>query len=459
MTTQRRTAPRWALAAALLCCASAAHASRATRRTPVVVAVEKAAPAVANISTEEIVIQRYRDPFWGSRDRFFNDMFDDFFGRYYYRRAKIATPLGSGVVIDQDGYIVTNEHVISRASNIKVHLMGRDRIYDATLISADAEQDLAVIKISDKKPFPYIRMGTSSDLMPGETVIAIGNPFGYESSVTTGVLSATGRNLRVPTSDGVIVYKGLLQTTALINPGNSGGPLINLDGELIGINAAIRADAQGIGFAIPVDKVRRVVARLFNFQTKKKFWFGAAVDTAPGGKAGVVVQSVQKDSPAQKAGLRKGDVIRRSDGAAVADLFAFAKSFFKHDVGDRVPLVVERGGKSRKLTVTLRPVPKPSGRQLAREKLGLDVQSLTPALARRLGMRLGEGVLVLEVEPRGPAADAGLQAGDVIIQMGRYLIRNVNELGLFLEPLPKNAVIPVIVVRGGDLGRTRIRVR
>ncbi len=453
MTHHARRFVAAAIVATVLPCA---QASRATRRTPVVVAVEKTAPAVANISTEEVVIQGYRDPYWGSRDRFFHDMFDDFFGRYYYRKAKVAKPLGSGVLIDPDGYAVTNEHVISRATNIKVHLSGSKTIYDATLVSSDAEQDLAVIKINSDKPLPFIRMGTSKDLMPGETVVAIGNPFGYESSVTTGVLSATGRDIQVPTSKGNIVYKNLIQTTALINPGNSGGPLINMDGELIGINTAIRADAQGIGFAIPVDKVREVVATLFSFQVKKKLWLGATVEA---GKAGVVVKSVYDQSPAQAAGLRKGDVIVQADGASVRDLFGYAKYMFKRRVGDTVRLAVDRHGKRRTVAVKLQAVPKPSGEKLAQKKLGLTVQTLTPALARRLRMRLGEGVLTVDLQPGSPGDEAGLKSGDVIVQIGRYLVRNVDELGTVLEAIPAGAVVQVIVVRQGSLGRTRIQVR
>jgi len=286
--------------------------------------------------------------------------------------------------------------------------------------------------------------------------VAIGNPFGYESSVTTGVLSATGRDLQVPTSKGNIVYKNLVQTTALINPGNSGGPLINIDGELIGINTAIRADAQGIGFAIPVDKVREVVATLFSFQVKKKLWLGATVEA---GKAGVVVKTVHDRSPAQAAGLRKGDVIVQADGAPVGDLLGYAKYMFKRRVGDTVRLAVDRRGKRRTVAIKLQAVPKPSGEKLAQAKLGLTVQTLTPALARRLRMRLGEGVLIVDLQPGSPGDKAGLKSGDVIVQIGRYLVRNVDELGTLLEAIPAGAVVQVVVVRRGSLGRTRIQVR
>ena len=436
---------------------AATCADRSNRRSPVVVAVERAAPAVANISTEQVVLQRHYDPFWGSRDRFFGDLFEEFFGRY--REARVATPLGSGVLIDPDGYIVTNEHVISRAATLKVHLQG-EKVYAARLISSDTEQDLAVIKIDDSKPLPSIRMGTSEGLMPGETVIAIGNPFGYESSVTTGVLSATRREVKVPTSKGEIVYRDLIQTDALINPGNSGGPLINIDGELIGINAAIRADAQGIGFAIPIDVVKDVLAKLFDFEKINKLWFGVKVETRPGRAAGIVVTGVDPRSPAHKAGLRQGDVILQVDSAPVRSLFDFAKYLFKRTVGATVRVAIERDGRGLSLPVTLVSVPKPSGMALAMSKLGLSVQSLTPALALRLRLPVEEGVLVLDVAQGGPAQAAQIEVGDVVVRLGRYVVRDLDELGILLDAAQGGDVITALFVRGGrTVWHTRIKVR
>ena len=436
---------------------AATSADRTTRRSAVVMAVEKAAPAVANISTEQVVLQRHYDPFWGSRDRFFGDLFEDFFGRY--RKAKVATPLGSGVLIDADGYIVTNEHVISRAATLKVHLQG-EKVYEARLISSDPEQDLAVIKIEDDKPLPYIRMGTSKGLMPGETVIAIGNPFGYESSVTTGVLSAIRREVKVPTSKGYLVYRDLIQTDALINPGNSGGPLINIDGELIGINTAIRADAQGIGFAIPIDTVKDVLVKLFDFEKIRKLWFGVKVEPRPGRAAGIVVTGVDPRSPAQEAGLRQGDVILQVDSAPVRSLFDFEKYLFKRTVGATVRVAIDRDGRRLNLPVTLVSVPKPSGKALAQNKLGLSVQGLTPALARRLRLPVEEGALVLDVSRGGPAHAAQIEVGDVIVRLGRYVVRDLDELGILLDAAQRGDVVSALFVRGGrTVWHTRIKVR
>ena len=460
MNRKAQPRARAALAAALLASvwlAPSAMADRQSRRTLVVKAVEKVAPGVANISTEQVVLQRYNDPFWNSRDRFFGDMFEGFFGRY--RRAKVATPLGSGVVIDSDGYIVTNEHVISRASTLKVRLQG-DRVYEAVLVSSDPEQDLAVIKIDDTKPLPFIPMGTSKDLMAGEAVIAIGNPFGYESSVTTGVLSATRREVKIPTAKGDLVYRDLIQTDALINPGNSGGPLVNLDGELIGVNTAIRTDAQGIGFAIPVDIVKEALASLFSFETIKNLWFGAKFEPLPGDRDGIVVRGIDGGGPAEKAGLQPGDVVVQVDQVVVHDLFEFEKYLFKRAVGTTVAVHVLRKGRARTHRVALEPVPKPSGIRLAKTRLGLTVQTLTPELARRVRLPVERGILVLNVDPDGAGAEAQLRVGDVVVQIGRYHIRNVDELGVLLDAAEAGRALRVIFVRDGrSVWQTRVQVR
>ncbi|MBI2471564.1 MAG: trypsin-like peptidase domain-containing protein [Planctomycetes bacterium] len=276
------------------------------RRTPIVVAVEKAGPAVANISTERLISQRHVDPFFGSRSELFDQFFNDFFGQS--QKQMVERPLGSGVIIDEDGYIVTNEHVVSRASKINVRLSD-GRNFEATMISSDPISDLAVLKITSPTPLPYVKMGTSKDLMIGETVIALGNPFGLENSITTGVLSAKNRTMTFNSQYGDIKYDGLIQTDALINPGNSGGPLVNIDGELIGINAAIVNQAQGIGFAIPVDKVRQTLVKLFNFRELNKIWFGAQVEERDDVSKGIMVSSIESGSPADKAQIKTGDYI------------------------------------------------------------------------------------------------------------------------------------------------------
>jgi len=436
--------------------AATACAQSNPRRTPIVVAIEKAAPAVANISTERIVLERAIDPFWSFRRRFFDGMFDDFFGEY--RRQKREQPLGSGVVIDEDGYIVTNEHVVGRASNLKV-VMANQQTYDAELVSANPAADLAVIKIRAARKFPYMKMGTSSDLMVGETVIAIGNPFGYENSVTTGVLSATKREIAIRGEHGTIKYDGLLQTTALINPGNSGGPLINVLAELIGINTAIRADAQGIGFAIPIDAVREKLGDLFDFRKIASIWIGIDIDRQTKARGGLRVKDVPAAGPAARTGVRSGDVITGVDGHPTPDLFEYARRLVKKGAGDRATLTVQREGRSRAFVVTVEAVPKPSERELARKMMGVSAQNLTPLLARQLRLPIRSGVLVAGVERGSPAHRVGMKRDDIIVAVGDYRLRNVNELGMLLQQLDSGDVIVVIIVRGYEKRWARIKVR
>ena len=336
--------------------------ANSNRRTPIVIAVEKAWPAVANISTERIITQRHVDPFFGSRSELFDQFFNDFFGQN--QKQMVERPLGSGVIIDEDGYIVTNEHVVSRASKIKVRLSdGKD--FEATIISSDPISDLAVLKINSPTPLPYVKMGTSKDLMIGETVVALGNPFGLENSVTTGILSAKNRTMTFNSQYGDIKYEGLIQTDALINPGNSGGPLINIDGELIGINAAIVNQAQGIGFAIPVDKVRQTLVKLFNFRELNKIWFGAQVEEQADASKGIMVSSVEPESPAYKAQIKTGDYITKIDSKEIRDILDFEKYILKKNAGDKLSIIVNRSGREFKIDVTIEKAPLQSVEKLA----------------------------------------------------------------------------------------------
>ena len=220
------------------------------RRTPLVVAVEKVSPAVVNIYTSEIG-RSPRNPF---RD-FGNNLFDQFFNDFFYQNRNNKKSLGSGVLIDREGYIITNEHVVARASEIHVALSDK-REFEARVIGADIKSDLAIIKIDSKQFLPFVSMGRSDDLMIGEQVVAIGNPFGLRHTVTTGIISALNRNIKAGKNK---VYIDFIQVDASINPGNSGGPLININGSLIGINTAIYQKAEGIGFAIPIDDAKRIV--------------------------------------------------------------------------------------------------------------------------------------------------------------------------------------------------------
>ena len=435
--------------------------AQSNRRTPVVIAVEKVGPAVANISTERLIIQQHAGPFLGSRSELLDQFFNDFFGQS--QKQMVERPLGSGVIIDEDGYIVTNEHVVSRASKIKVRLSnGKD--YEATMVSSDPISDLAVLKINSPTPLPYVTMGTSKDLMIGEPVIALGNPFGLENSITTGVLSAKNRTITFGSEYGEIKYDGLIQTDALINPGNSGGPLINIDGDLIGINAAIVNQAQGIGFAIPVDKVRQALVKLFNFRELNKIWFGVQVEEQEDVSKGIKVSSVETDSPAYKAQIKAGDYITKIDSKEILDILDFEKYILKKNAGDKLYININHGGREYKVDVTLEKAPLPSIEKLALEKLGLYVQDLTPQLAKQLNLWwVKSGVLISEVQKNSPAATVGIEAGHVLVYVGQYRINNIDELGALLKLMHKGDIWEVGIVSsdkyGEHQGYTRIKIR
>ena len=325
------------------------------RENAIVLAVRKASPAVVNISSE-FEIRRHRSPFSGlGIDPFFESFFKDFFDPGYERSQK-RTSLGSGVIIDGNrGFILTNDHVIHKTGSITV-ILNDEREFKAKIIGADPDSDLAVLKIDSRDPLPAIEMGDSDDLMIGETVIAIGNPFGFSNTVTTGVISAIHRSIR--TEDRV--FHDFIQTDASINPGNSGGPLQNINGELIGINTAIYAKAQGIGFAIPINKAKRVVADLIQFGEVIPVWIGVFLQdiddqlarymTLPDIK-GVLVREVEKNSPASKSGIRPGDIILyigNSKTPSVEDYLLSVKNYAK---GDFVPFKIYREGKTISISV------------------------------------------------------------------------------------------------------------
>lgn len=438
-----------------------AHETSSNRRTPTVIAVEKVGPAVANISTERLISVRHADPYYGSRSEIFDQFFNDFFGQS--QKQMVERPLGSGVIIDEDGYIVTNEHVISRATKIKVRLSdGRD--FEASMISSDPISDLAVLKINSPTPLPYVRMGTSKDLMIGESVIALGNPFGLENSITTGVLSAKNRTMTFNSEYGDIKYEGLIQTDALINPGNSGGPLVNIDGELIGINAAIVNQAQGIGFAIPVDKVRQTLVKLFNFRELNKIWFGAQVEEQEDSSKGIKVSSIEPGSPADKAHIKVGDYITKIDSKEILDILDFEKYILKKNAGDKLYININRHGNELKLDVKLEKAPLPSIEKLALEKLGLYVQDLTPQLAKQLHLWwVKSGILISGVQKNSPAAEIGIKEGHVMVYVGQYRINDIEELGALLKIMRKGDVWEIGIVWADKLGEhqgyARIKIR
>ena len=412
-----------AKAAALLIAALALPAVAAARgaesdperRSLVVQAVEKASPAVVNVSTEQIV-ERHASPFPFPQDPFFEEFFRDFVDPRP-RRFK-TTSLGSGVIVAADGTIMTNVHVIERAS--RVHVMLNDqREFDATLVGADADADIAVLRVKAGGDLPHIPFGTSADLMIGETVIAIGNPFGLSHTVTTGVVSAVGRSLR----DEERTYTDFIQTDASINPGNSGGPLLDIKGELIGINTAIYGKAQGIGFAIPVDRAQRVMKDLVSYGEVRHAWVGLVVQNLTpdlaqhfGVRRGVVVAQVEPKSPAEAAGIARGDAVTKVDGREVASREEFEQRIEDHAEGDRLTLTLRREGRDEDVRLASATFPTARADELAWQLLGLQAAGAE------------DGLVVSRVRPGSPAARIGVQRGDRLLGLGGTPLRSVAEL-------------------------------
>ena len=392
---------------ALACLCAVAAPARADdpflRRTATVQVVEQVGPSVVNVTTEQ---SRKGGPFRPFGDPLFDRFFQDFFES---RAPETTQSLGSGVVIDAAGHVLTNEHVVSRADVIRVTLAdGRE--LEAQLIGAEPNFDLAVLELGNAKGVPFTAPGSSSDLLVGEPVIAIGNPFGLSNSVTTGVVSALNRSVR--TEDRV--YHGFLQTDASINPGNSGGPLLNSEGSLIGINTAVYQGAQGIGFAIPIDVARRVVAELLSKGEVSPVWLGVDVQDLDGRIAelmelprrltGALVSRVREDGPAAATEVKRGDVIARVDGSPVRTAREFYEHLERATSGQSLALSIWRAAGERSVSVTARPIPEPLIDELGEQLLG--VHMAPPGQA---------GALVEAVRAGSGAAQIGLQAGDRIL--------------------------------------------
>ena len=420
----------------------------ADRRTPVVRAVERATPSVVNISTTQVVVQQ-TSPLLGMD---LPDVFKREFGDLFRPRRYVKNSLGSGVIISPRGYIVTNAHVVQQADQIIVTLADESQ-KKAELVCADPAADLAVIKIDSDKPLVAIPVGTSADLMIGETVIAVGNPFGYQHTVTTGVVSALGRTIQ-PSPN--FQYEGLIQTDAPINPGNSGGPLLNIRGELVGINTAIRAGAQGLGFAIPVDRVREIMIGLLSMRRAGSAWLGLHFRAD---SPGAVVASVDRGSPAAKAGLAPGDRIVSVAGEAVEDAIQLETFLLDRKPGETVRLGVGRSETVHKMEIVLVETPKPDGARLAKALFGLDLQALAPDLAATMHLAVDQGLLVAGVEPGSPAAATGLRPGDVIVQVDRYRVADLETLGALLVQVEKGNRILFFVVRGQSVMQAALAAR
>jgi Do/DeqQ family serine protease len=367
-------------------------------------------------------------------DQFFNDFFEP-------RRQRLTrTSLGSGVIIREDGTILTNQHVVLRSAKITVTLAD-EREFEAHLVGSDGDSDLAVLRVDGERRLPALPMATSSDLMIGETVIAIGNPFGLSHTVTTGVISAVGRSLKAEDQ----VFYDLIQTDASINPGNSGGPLLNIRGELIGINSAIYEKAQGIGFAVPIDRAKRVVADLISYGEVQPAWLGILTQELTPALAahfdvatadGILVRDIESDSPASRADVRVGDVIVALNDHAVHSIDEWESRLRDQTVGEPARVTLMRGDERLAVRVATLHYPLDRADTVAWQALGL-----------RVGER-GKTLAVLAVRGRSPAAQVGIQPGDVIAAIGGQPTGSLEQFRKRLAALRNAQRLLVSVQRG-----------
>jgi len=415
-------------------------------------------PAVVSISTEHT--ERYQTryyPFAEFQDQFYSEFFNDFFVAGPEREFK-RIGLGSGVIIDKEGYILTNEHVIQGADKISVTLPDR-REFEGRLTGSDVYSDLAVIKIEPKGDLPFARLGDSDKVQIGNWAIAIGNPFAFavknpEPTVTVGVISALHRSL--PRTDKrTREYSDLIQTDAAINPGNSGGPLVNIYGEVIGINVAIftlSGGSEGIGFAVPVNTAKRILDDLIQGKKVLYGWLGVIIQDMDAGlasyfglsdKDGVLISRVVENSPAQKAGLKSGDIIASIDNEKTKNTQDLVRSIMKRNIGDKVTLGVLRNKQLYSAIVEVGE--RPEDRTVVAQKnieapqepkeapkfwRGLGVSDITNEVVQRFKLISESGVIVVSVQPGSPAEQAGIRPGDVIYEINRVPVNNKKDYEL-----------------------------
>ena len=413
------------------------------RETPVVRAVKRAAVSVVNIHTEKPAPDR-DSVFTSGKTRKINGM-------------------GTGVIIDERGYIVTNFHVIEDVDVIRCSLQdGSDQ--DATVVSFDREHDLAVIKLNANRTYRVSAFGTSSDLMLGESVIAIGNAFGYRHTVTTGIISALGRDVEVNEKQS---YKNLIQTDASINPGNSGGPLINLDGEIVGINVAIRAGAQRIGFAIPIDDARKIVARLISTEQIDHTVHGLlGKDVKAGLNRMLVVDGTRPESPAAKSGLKSGDIVLKAGSVDVIDGADWERALLGKPVGESVEVLVRRGEKTEKLTLALvsqqqgkaslntEIVSRANNDSSDMEKtwtvLGLRLAPLPEQQKSLVGPRYRGGMRVIHVRENSPASQNGIKADDILVGLHQWETLSPDNVSWILSQPMAEQPLKFYLIRGSE---------
>ena len=401
---------------------------RQARVTPIVEVVQRVGPAVVNIQGT------------GTRE------VDPFFQMFTRQRTQTTQSLGSGVTIDPEGFVITNAHVVAQA-NQKVRVSFDGTEAEADVVWIDQVNDLALLRIRGEGPFPYVELGTAEDVMIGETVVAIGNPYGHESTVSRGIVSATNRSLQTPVGTSFVDF---IQTDAALHPGNSGGPLVNINGEVIGVNTLVQYGTEAIGFAIPAERVRKILLeRLTNYTQINGVYLGARIRAGVGGEPRVFF--VEPNSPAERRGIRPGDVVRRVQGRAVQDVFDFNKRMLRTAPGQTVSLELDRDGERQPIDVVL----------------GTYSQNPEEILWRRLGLQVADrdaynrrfqGVLVTRVQRGGPADDIDLQRGDLITRIDGVEVDSFENF-YYAVTESTNAPLSVDVRRDRNRYEGEIRLR
>jgi serine protease Do len=414
------------------------------RETPTVRAIQKARRSVANIHSEKITE--------GGGSLFSPD------------RSRKVNGMGTGVVIDERGYIVTNHHVVDGVNSLRVTI-GDGSTYTAKVVSYDRKHDLAIIKVNPTHSLQVMPLGTSSDLMLGESVLAVGNAYGYEDTVTGGLISALSRDVEVNDKQS---YRNLIQTDASINPGNSGGPLVNMEGDIIGINVAIRAGAQRIGFAIPIDDARLVIAQLLNTEKLSHTYHGlVGIDIKNGRILRFVVDSATSGSPAARAGLQSGDIIKSAGSIQVIDGVDFERACLGRKPGESIELTVQRGGQIKNLTLTLVSVSQKrsnvatvvranNSADTENDKFwktfGLKLSQLKPNEKSLVGPRYRGGLRVVGVRKQSAAAVNGIQQGDILVGLHIWETISFENVSYVVEHPQLNDFSPLkfYVLRGEE---------
>ncbi|MCC6502926.1 MAG: DegQ family serine endoprotease [Deltaproteobacteria bacterium] len=421
---------------------------------------KRLSPTVVNISTTQVMKEKPMMPFpefKGPFEEFFGDDFNKFFNEP--KREFKRQSLGSGFIINKEGYILTNYHVIENATEIIVSLSEGKKEYKAKAVGQDPKLDIALIKIAPDEDLPVAAVGDSEALQIGEWVVAIGNPFGLGGTVTAGIVSQKGRII------GAGPYDNFIQTDASINPGNSGGPLFNIKGEVVGINTAIIAGGQGIGFATPINMVKEVLLQLKDTGHVTRGWIGVSIQELTPELAktfglkdtnGVLISSANSGEPADKAGIKAGDIVTYFDGKRITDLSDLPRTVANTAPGRTVEVKLLRDGKEKTVFVKVGTKSDDEVAEIVIEdndgepdkRLGLSAQAITPEIVKRLGKKVTDGVIISGMKADGPAATAGLRRGDIIREIDRKPIRNMRDYSRALSETAKNDVILFLIERG-----------